>query len=347
MREDVYQRRGGRHLKSWRTERRVDSHYAPCYSHSRRLANTIIYKGHNMCRGKKIDSVEAFIKETKTDYEKWGLGKRPWFPWFRGEPDGDTPLVPKLFRSYYKSLFDGDYYENRLLQHFRTRALAYGRTPHRDETDQWLFLARHVGLPTRLLDWTGSALAALYFALQEEEPIVWMLNPFCLNNMVVGKEKSHILSKEDYNIYALTWYPGDPKGSNIAYENIRCAWETPDPKTEQPIGTTLPVAISPTYIHPRIPAQKGYFTIHGRQEESLCTLIDGKEKYVLKKYVIDAGNDKQPMLDQLEILGVSETSLFPELDGLAKGLTELFRPDLATWIQRRTQQSVNRNDEAD
>lgn len=300
-----------------------------------------------MCQCKKIDSVEAFIRETKDNCKEWGLGKRPWFPWFRGEPDGDTPLVPKLFRPCYKNLFDGDYYENRLLQHFRARALAYGKTPHRDETDQWLFLARHVGLPTRLLDWTGSSLAALYFALQKKEPIVWMLNPFCLNNMVIGKEKPHILSKEDYNIYALTWYPGDPKKPNIAYENIRFAWgERKDPETNRLIGTTLPVAISPTYIHPRIPAQKGYFTIHGKQEESLCTLLDGKEKYILKKYVIDAGNDKQGMLDQLEVLGVSEAALFPELDGLAKGLTELFRPDLATWIQRRTQQSSNPDNEA-
>ena len=48
----------------------------------------------------------------------------------------------------------------------------------------------------------------------------------------------------------------------------------------------------------------------------------------------NADNDKQGMLDQLEVLGVSEAALFPELDGLARDLTELFRPDLATWIKR-------------
>ena len=300
-----------------------------------------------MCQPKTIDSVEAFIRETKNDYKEWGLGERPWFPWFRGEPDSDTPLVPQLFRPHYKNLFDGDYYENRLLQHFRARALTYGRTPHREETDLWLFLARHVGLPTRLLDWTGSALVALYFALKEDDPIVWMLNPFCLNNMVIGREMPHILRKQGYNIYALTWYPGREK-PNIGNENIRFAWgERVDPKTKQTIGTTLPVAIPPTYIHSRIPAQKGYFTIHGKQEESLCALLDGKEKYVLKKYVIDAGNDKQVMFDQLEVLGVSEAALFPELDGLARDLTALFRPDLATWIKRRHLQTDEENDKTD
>jgi len=299
-----------------------------------------------MCSCKKIGSVEAFIRKTKNDYKKWGLGKGPWLPWFRGEPDSDTPLVPQLFRSYFKNLFE-DYYENRLLQHFRARALAYGNTPHRHEIDQWLFLARHVGLPTRLLDWTTSSLAALYFALQEKDPIVWMLNPFCLNKMVMGDDEPDKLSKQDYNIYALTWYPGDPNKPNIGFENIRFAWEKrKDPKTGQEIGgTTLPVAVTPTYVHTRIPAQKAYFTIHGRQKESLCTLLDGKEKYVLKKYVIDTSKDKQGMLDHLQVLGVSRSTLFPELDGLAKGLTELFRPDLATWIARRTQESNNSPDQ--
>jgi hypothetical protein len=269
-----------------------------------------------MCESKKIHSIEELIRETEKDYRSWGLGESPWFPWFRGEPNCDTPLVPKLYRKKY----EGDYFENRLLQHFRTRAMEYGKTPHRDETDLWLFLARHVGLPTRLLDWTEGSLVALYFALQEKEPIVWMLNPFALNKVAVGDDSDML----EYNIYPLTWYDPkkyDPKAkANIGVENIKGAWES-DTR-----GVEFPVAVDPTNVHPRIPAQRSRFTVHGKRKESLVGLVSGKD--IVKKYVVD-GRKRREMLDELRVLGVSRATLFPELDGLAKDLTELFRPDLA------------------
>jgi hypothetical protein len=268
-----------------------------------------------MCDEKKIDSIEKFIQETKSDYIRWHLGESPWFPWFRGEPDCKTSLLPRLYRGNPK-----DYFENRLLQHFRMRATAYGGTPQRDETDKWLFLARHVGLPTRLLDWTESSLTSLYFALQEEKPIVWMLNPFKLNDVSLPKK-----NRGEYNIYGLTWYT-EKDQTNIAAANINAAWQNDKG------AVNMPVAVGPTYVHPRIAAQRSRFTIHGNDKRSLYDLLSGKEN-VLAKYVVDATRKKQ-MLDELKILGISRATLFPDLDGLAGDLTELFRPDLVDWITK-------------
>jgi len=302
-------------------------------------------EGEIMCHPKTIDSIEAFVVETKKDYEKWDIE----FPWFRGEPTKDTPLVPRLYRGDYENVGD---FENRLLQYFRIKAPSfwYANLPDRDHIDRWLFLAQHVRLPTRLLDWTEGSLIAFYFALKEKEPIVWMLNPFELNRLP-SKSKN---PQEDFNIHGLTWY--DPTNyvcevkkreiiaqakkekripecfiPNIAFENITGAWSL-DRR-----GIQFPVAILPTNVHPRMTAQRSCFTVHGKDKRSLFSILsETKRDDIIKKYVFDIKdeNQREAMLDELRILGISQATILPELEGLAYELTQLFRPDLVNEKQK-------------
>ncbi len=52
-----------------------------------------------------------------------------------------------------------------------------GREPHNDF--EWMALAQHHGVPTRLLDWTSNLLVALFFAVekhQDENGLVYAIN---------------------------------------------------------------------------------------------------------------------------------------------------------------------------
>lgn len=301
---------------------------------------------------KQINSIENFIQRVKKDCEGWKN-----FPWFRGEPASTTPLLPKLYR---QERGKDPNYENQLLQHFRMKSQSpeFGYTPPRDHTDQWLFLARHSSLPTRLLDWTEGSLVALYFAIVEQEAlneergkkgnsVVWMLDPIELNRLVVwwkrnktnyvggasaalssinNKTYTHI--KNDYDSYRKLKFIDynvfpltwlGPEGG-IGSENISGAWQ------KDTVGTDLPAAVHPTNIHARMSVQKSCFTVHGKEKESLNELLDKFGFKYLKKYVVEGTkSNTKKMLEDLRMLGISHATLFPDLDGLAKDLEKRFQ----------------------
>lgn len=256
-------------------------------------------------REKRIRSIEGFVAAVKRDCRKWETS----CPWFRGEPGNvRTPVLPGVFRPRPGG---GAYDENHLLQQFRMKGPVFvpPPVPQRDDIDLWLFLAQHFGVPTRLLDWTEGSLIGLYFALLEDKPgrqkkpIVWMLNPTELNR----------LSAPDVVdcVFPLTWYA--PQAIvNIGHINIRNAWEL----GRVPEATEVPVAIQPSYIHPRVSAQKSCFTVHGRNPAGLDQLVGPS---CLKKYRIDFRSATEA-LRELTRMGISRSHIFPDTYGLAQEL---------------------------
>jgi hypothetical protein len=244
----------------------------------------------------QMDSVEQFIATIKRDVRDWDLPLGS-VPWFRGQPDETEPLRPTVFRSGLN--------EHALSLAFTQRAPSLGKTPDRDARAEWLFLMRHMGVPTRLLDWTESALIALYFAVYvkpETDPGIWILHPLALNRLSIGRR--------------IIPLPNDREVT----QRIELAFQEGE-------AGDLPIAIYPSYIHERLRVQKANFTIHGKDERSFEELFLGTplvEGGYFKKYVFDkcAVTD---ILHDLRMLGITHTTIFPDLDGLARELIISFQ----------------------
>jgi hypothetical protein len=241
----------------------------------------------------KLVSVVSLLREINSLNKEYG--KNITKLWYRGLCDEVYELKPSIARSHEyngnkKDFNAGD--EKNLLHRFRRRAETY--VGHR--LDEWdaLFLARHHGLPTRLLDWTANPLVALFFAC-----------------------------KEKINKSATLWAISRIKAEKADWDMLNR--EIRDKRFSRLIGGKTIKIIHPKYGFTRITAQDGVFTISSDPYQNLETYA-GTEfqkgkldiRYLIKWFI--PGIYKTKIIKELENLGVSQRTVYPDLDGLAEGL---------------------------
>lgn len=114
---------------------------------------------------KSVDSSHTTISNWKDLHGKLeSMRDSGWI--FRGVSSPKHYLVPSIGRE----VVYGPYklaQEQRLFEEFKNRAIALVSDPRFDDWD-WLAYAQHIGVPTRLLDWSVNPLVALYFALESD-----------------------------------------------------------------------------------------------------------------------------------------------------------------------------------
>lgn len=176
---------------------------------------------------------------------------------------------------------------------------------------EWLFLAQHHGVPTRLLDWSENALVALYFACEREEsqlegvpPVngdVWVLLPATLNQASGTWTGLHA---EDLPLFGVD-------ESLEKYHPLSLV----DPQEPR-----KPVAALATRSFRRISNQWGTFTV----TDQPVALEDqpGAESF-LRRLIVSA-DAKVEILDELRSLGIEERVVYPDLHRLGARIKELF-----------------------
>jgi len=102
---------------------------------------------------------------------------------YRGQSDASLDPIPTVDRPEAveaRGPLDRVAYERWLLEKFKKRALPFVVAPPPSDWE-WLALARHHGLPTRLIDWTYNPLVALFFAVSRagsrKDAALWRYRP--------------------------------------------------------------------------------------------------------------------------------------------------------------------------
>lgn len=101
------------------------------------------------------------FEELNKAFQKYNKESNRWV--FRGQADISWKLIPKVGRHGFNISLDKSFFES-----WKRRAREFTDTDYTNDWD-WLTLAQHHGLPTRLLDWSVNPLVAAFFAIDDEE----------------------------------------------------------------------------------------------------------------------------------------------------------------------------------
>lgn len=235
---------------------------------------------------------EAIAWATHPDRAAWA---------FRGQPDATFEnLRPSLFRMHPsvppRVAFR---YECASIEHFRRHATMHLSVHEQLIVRETIFctvaVMRHYGAPTRLLDWTGNPIAALYFACSQEPSKDAMLWGFNGSALVEPANSISLALPKSYDDWARA-----------------CA------ANPAPIQTIIP-----QYSFPLLTAQDGFFTIAPQlpadHAELLAEAIASEHRQLLR---INAAA-KEGVLEWLHRVRMSPQVLFPSVDGVARYLSLL------------------------
>ena len=209
--------------------------------------------------------------------------------WFRGHSSEAYKLAPSIYRAPYNASKESEF-----MSLFKAKGIKF--FPNKADYFEWLFIMQHYGTPTRLLDWSESAIVALSFATQyrshenkDSDAVVWCLDPFKIN------ELAHVDN-------------GQPTIINICEDSrVSSFYET---------GGSQPIAILGSYNSERIIAQKGVFTLFPMTASFNMEEMPQAEEFLIK--LIIPANKVSSIAHELYYIGVNEMSLFPEPESISK-----------------------------
>jgi hypothetical protein len=196
-----------------------------------------------------------------------------WAWLFRGVTNEAYELIPKVGRPRFKGIKRFAYNqadEKAVLEMFRQRGRAY--LPSAPTDLEWLALAQHFGVPTRLLDWSDNLLVAAWFAVQQPSS-------------------------------------GDPRATNGGIWVTRNVPPLHSDPTVDPFALSKPMIYRPPHIAPRVGAQGSVLMLCPTPDKPVTLreiykiVISGEGRFQIRKRLNACGINSQSMFGDLAGLG--------------------------------------------
>lgn len=255
-----------------------------------------------------VTSLGDLVDKVTPEHPDPRTGRRRDTGVYRGSASAERSLVTSLDRLGTQP------HSKRALESHILRNFQRQSRPHIDTAaDEWelLFAAQHHGVPTRLLDWTYSPLVAAHFATVSPsiagERVVWRLDWREVHRRFGFPELALFTRDLDTTL-------NEGKGTLTP-------WMLFD---EWPADRQFACMVEPPSLDARIVAQSAVFTF---MSDTTCSFEAFLERHglghTLTRFVIRS-EDVSCIRDQLDLVGMDERRLFPDLDGVAEGLRRYY-----------------------
>jgi hypothetical protein len=277
-----------------------------------------------------VNSLGEFINCVTDIRNAWGLPKHKEL-WFRGEAMdyGKTALRPELFRPARKNeelkpIWKLLSIENDLHDEFMRNATEHVDYANSEdwEWDSYLLMQHHEG-PTRLLDWSDGALMAMHFALRDkqydgkEDSRVYVLEPYRLNEKLdhlpdtkigIDEWKKYVAKRPSEDLDQDLWEESYLPGSDASREEL--------PLPRPPFVMEFP------HFNRRIAAQRSRFILFGMEPTWIADELQATDSTI--KMIVIPGKHRSQMRQELRDCGITESVIYPDLDGLGREMKQLW-----------------------